>query len=98
MWGDKETVSNQKWKQREMVRSQEADGGPAHLCLLLHMGHRTGFTGQEREHQDLSSPLRELFSIRTRKSRVEHTKARQGALPQSQALAQEPQELHLTLF
>lgn len=43
-------------------------------------------------------PLRELLSNQTRKSTVEHTKAQHGDLPQSQALAQEPQELHLALF
>lgn len=82
----------------EVVKSQKGDGGPACLWLLPHMGHLTGFRGDKKEHQGPGSPLRELFSNQTRKSRVEHTKAQRGDLPQSQALAQEPQELNLALF
>jgi len=97
MWEDKETMTNQKWKQREMVRSQERGWGSClPLSSLMH-GTSDGFRGEKRQHQDLSPPF-ELFSTRTRKSRVEHTKARHGDLPQSQVLAQEAEVLHLTLF
>lgn len=62
--------------------NKEGDRGPAHLCILS-TGHLTGFTGVEREHQDFSPALRELFT-RTRKSRVEHTETQHGNPPWSQ--------------
>lgn len=63
--------------------SQEGDRGPACLCILP-TGHLTGFTGVEREHQDFSLALSELFFTQTRKSRVERTEAQHGDPPQSQ--------------